>query len=400
MSNSDYDEAVDNFESLDHTLSSRFDRGFLFICSIILILFTTYMAVITEPDGLSKYGLGLAALIFILFTAVYICVRMITGEEISIPEITIPIESYETSAQYEYDSLILSEFETKPIPGVAESLSEVSPPIDSDESLVKVLRGGEFVGNRMRLKVKVLNDSQYLIADVTIYILTYPHDALKYLGNEHQIFFSKIEPGGFRSPTFDFLPTQDCVKGEIVAGVSYIDEKGRPHTMTTRPFVIRSVCDLLLPQRVTSQDFEHKLKDLECGEILIKIDEWTPEEMFDKTLKIIDESNFFEVSSSLENNDDIAFGKISGYAQGKYTGKEVGVEVLISGRSGKKGASCTIRVSGEDQAMILPAIDDLKERLSAWLCPICSSPLTLENVTALREGKVIECPFCSVSIGR
>jgi hypothetical protein len=88
------------------------------------------------------------------------------------------------------------------------------------------LRGGKFVGNRMRLKVKVRNDTLFINTDVTVYIITYPHDALKYSGEGYQVFFSEIEPSGFRSPTFDFLPTQDCVKGEIVAGVSYIDERG------------------------------------------------------------------------------------------------------------------------------------------------------------------------------
>jgi hypothetical protein len=400
VSNSDSDKATEKFESVDRTLSRRFDRAFAYFCSVVLMVSIAVITIASEPGGLLVYASVLVVLVVMLILAVYFCADMIDVEKISVPDFKIPTESYETSTQYEFDDLVLSEFETKPIPGVAEALSEVGLPQESDESLVKVLRGGEFVGNRMRLKVKVLNDSPYLIADVTVYILTYPHDALKYSGNDHHIFFSKIEPSGFRSPTFDFLPTQDCVKGEIVAGVSYIDEKGKPHTMTARPFVIRAVCDLLLPQRVTSQDFELKLKDLDCGEILIKIDEWTPEEMFDKALKIVDESNFFEVSSLMQNTDDIAYGKISGFAQGKYTGKEVGVEVLISGPSGKKGASCTIRVSGEDQAMILPAIDDLKERLSAWLCPMCSSPLTLDNVAALREGKVIECPFCAVSIGR
>ena len=293
-----------------------------------------------------------------------------------------------------------SESNKKPIPGVAHALSEIESIGESEEAQVIVRRGGEFIGNRMRMKVKVLNQTPYLIADVTVYILTYPQESLKYSGEDHHIFFTKIEPGGFRSPTFDFLPTQDCVKGEIVAGISYVDMKGKPHTLTTRPFVIRSVCDLLLPQRVGAEDFELRLKDLECGEIVIKIDEWTPEEMYDKALRIVDESNFFEVSSKIEKSGDNIHAKIDGFAQGKYTGKEVAVEIHISGPAGTKGASCTIRVSGEDQAMILPAIDDLKERLSAWLCPMCSSPLTLKDVEALRKGKVIQCSFCSVSIGR
>ncbi|MFW9816726.1 MAG: hypothetical protein ACFFEW_12420, partial [Candidatus Thorarchaeota archaeon] len=185
----------------------------------------------------------------------------------------------------------------KPIPGITHALSDVRrvPPTKTTEG-VEVRRGGEFIGNRMRFKVKVLNDSSYIITDVTVYLLSYPKDALRFAGEDHDIFFAKIEPGGFRSPTFDFLPTQDCVKGEIVAGVSYMDMRGQPHTLTAKPFVIRSVCDLLLPQQVTPEDFKLKLKDLECGEIAIKIEEWTPKEMFEKSLRIVDESNFFEVS--------------------------------------------------------------------------------------------------------
>jgi hypothetical protein len=176
--------------------------------------------------------------------------------------------------------------------------------------------------------------------------------------------------------------------------------KGQPHTLTARPFIIRSVCDLLLPHHIMPKDFELKLTDLECGEVVFKIEEWTPTEMFDKALRIVDESNFFEVSSELEEVDSVTYANIVGFAQGKYTGQEVGVQIDISGPAGKKGASCKIRVSGEDQAMILPAIDDLRERLSAWLCPICSSPLSLANVEDIREGKVVECPFCNATIGR
>jgi hypothetical protein len=289
----------------------------------------------------------------------------------------------------------------KPIPGVTHAIADVrrEPPRKTEEG-VEVRRGGEFIGNRMRFKVKVLNDSPFTITDVTVYLLSYPKDALRFAGEDHDTFFSKIEPGGFRSPTFDFLPTQDCVKGEIVAGVSYMDMRGQPHTLTAKPFVIRSVCDLLIPQQVSPQDFQLKLKDLECGEIVIKIQEWTPEEMFEKSLRIVDESNFFEVSSTSEKDDGVFFGTIVGFAKGKYTGKDVGVEIKVTGPSGVKGASCTIQVSGEDQAMILPAIDDLRERLSAWLCPMCSSPLTLANVEELKKGKVVVCPFCGVSIGR
>jgi len=293
----------------------------------------------------------------------------------------------------------------RPISGVSRAIGEADRHLvrrsESGFASKSVIarRGGEFIGNRMRFKVKVLNETQFTITDVKVFLISYPTEALRLASDDDEVF-PKIEPQGFRSPSFDFLPTQDCVKGEIIAGVSYIDERGTAHTLTTKPFIIRSVCDLLIPDQVTPDDFELKLKSHECGEIVVKVQEWTAEEMHEKSLRIIEEANFFEVESSSDERDGIFHASISGLAKGKYTGKSVGVKILVSGPVNQKGASCTIQVTGDDQAMILPAIDDLRERLSAWLCPLCGSPLTLENVEDLKNGKAVVCPFCNVPIGR
>ncbi len=288
----------------------------------------------------------------------------------------------------------------KPIPGVARSLSAAKSRSEQDPSTVKALRGGEFIGNRMRFKVKVVNETQYTITDVKVFLISYPSEALRLASDDDDEYFPKIEPKGFRSPTFDFMPTQDCVRGDIIAGVSYIDEKGAAQTLTTKPFIIRSVCDLLLPDQIGPDEFALKLKEHESGEIVVKVQEWTAQEMFEKSLRIIEDANFYEVESNSEEQDGVFHASIAGLAKGKYTGKSIGVKILVSGPVGQKGANCTIQVSGEDQAMILPAIDDLRERLSAWLCPLCGSALTLENVERLKEGKAVVCPFCNVSIGR
>ncbi|MFW9920649.1 MAG: hypothetical protein ACFFED_13680 [Candidatus Thorarchaeota archaeon] len=289
-------------------------------------------------------------------------------------------------------------YQKRPIPGVAQSLQAAET--STKTQLVRAQRGGEFIGNRMRFKIKVFNDSPYTITDVRVFLISYPSKSLRLASEDDDAYYAKIEPNGFRSPTFDFLPTQDCVRGEICGGVSYVDMKGQPHSMTTKPFIIRSVCDLLIPDQIAPREFEQKLKQLECGEIGVKVSDWTPEEMYEKALRIVEDANFYEVSSNMEIDNRIVHANISGLARGKYTGKSVAVELLISGPSGKRGASCRIKVSGEDQAMILPAIDDLRERLSAWLCPMCSSPLTLANVEDLKAGRAITCSFCSVSIGR
>jgi hypothetical protein len=269
-----------------------------------------------------------------------------------------------------------------------------------DVKAVKMLRGGAFIGNRMRFKAKVVNESEYTITDVTVHLVSYPRDALMLDSGDDDVRYAKIEPGAFRSPSFEFIPTQDCVKGEVVAGMSYIDYRGIAHSLTSRPYPIRAVCDLLIPDEISPEEFRLTLQDLHSGDLVVSVDEWTPETMYEKAQHILDDSNFHIVSHEIEPSGGVVQAKIEGWAKGKYTGKSVGVELLISGSEGRTGASCTIKVSGEDNAMIVPALEDLRSRLCTWLCPRCQSTLTANQVTKLRRGGVVECHYCGATIGR
>jgi len=271
-----------------------------------------------------------------------------------------------------------------------------SPQVDS----IHVLRGGAFVGNRFRFKVKVANLSQYTITDVKVQLVSYPRDALKFDADDDDVYYAKIEPGGFRSPTFDFIPTQDCVKGDVVAGVTYIDMKGNAQSRITKPLEIRAVCDLLIPEEISPDDFKLTIKELRSGELAVSVDEWTPEEMFEKAQLILRDTNFHDVSSKMDRDDNVISAKVEGWARGKYTDKGVGVQLFISGMSGETGACCTIRVSGEDSALVLPAIEDLRNRLITWLCPKCRSTLSITLVNQIKKGNVVECPYCGVTIDR
>ncbi len=264
---------------------------------------------------------------------------------------------------------------------------------------MQAVRGGEFVGNRFRFKVKVINDSNEMVTDVKVAILSYPEESLQ-LETEPSKNLAKLEPKGFRSPTFEFLPTTDCVKGSIIATVSFVDFTGTAHSKTTEPFTIRAVCDLLRPQKVTPEEFVEKLKALEHNEMIFKVDDWTPEEMYSKSLQTLESANFHEVESSLEDTGDYVQSRITGWAQGIYTEKNLGVEIIVSGKPTKKGATCTIRVAGEDVAMILPAIDEIAQKIQAWLCPVCAAKLPDEKVVELKSGKTTICPYCGVSMNR
>lgn len=370
----------------------------IIICFIFLI-FISMVVLLLAPGSINSGGL---AVLLMMFTSLCCCGFILAvgkeNQEESGKIAPLRIRGEERFATK--SKRRIAKPSTEQLFWQSDGISRPKPKPTKVVSEVKALRGGEIIGGRFRFKVKVLNESLYTINDVTVYILSYPRDTLILKTEDDDVFFSKIESQGFRSPSFDFLPTQDCVRGVITAGVSYVDASGTAHTLTTEPFTIRAVCDLLQPEAISPKGFERKIKQLESGEIVLKVEEWTPKEMQEKTLRVLSDSNFHEVSSEETESDGVRHYKISGWAKGKYTGKNIGAEIFISGVSGRKGASCTLRVAGEDDAMILPAIDDLKERLSAYLCPMCGSKLTTENVEDLKKGKVVCCPFCGVSIGK
>jgi len=264
---------------------------------------------------------------------------------------------------------------------------------------VEALRGGEFVGNRFRFKVKVANNSKYIVSDVMVALLSYPKDSLRLDGDSSKSI-PRIDPEGFRSPTFEFTPTQDCVKGNLAASVSFIDYQGQPHSLVTRPFTVRAVCDLLIPETITAEAFQLRLSSLQHGDQTVEIKEWTPEEMHAKTADILRNSNFYKVTSESRKVGEYVEARVSGWAKGKYTGKDVGVQIIITGKPGIKGAKCRIRMSGEDEAMLMPAIDEIAQKLNAWLCPRCGGALPAEAVKCLKSGKSACCPFCGVTMDR
>ncbi len=270
-------------------------------------------------------------------------------------------------------------------------------PLEVTSPHVKVLRGSEFLGNRLRFKAKVLNDTDQAITDIKVWLISYPERALKLISKK-SAWYPKIESGGFRSPHFDLLPTQDCVRGDIVAGVSYVDAKGISCTISAMPHTVRAVCDLLKPERITPTEFEEKLASLERGELVVKVSDWTVHEMFEKALRILDDSNFLEIESELCDTEDLVECEIKGWSRGKYTGKSLGVLLRITGEPSESGASCKIIMSGEDGAMIFPAIEELRDKLSTWLCPFCASKLSQDDVKDLKRGEMVSCRFCGTTI--
>jgi hypothetical protein len=258
---------------------------------------------------------------------------------------------------------------------------------------VHALRGCQIVGPDFQYKVKVLNNTDSVITNVVVSILAFPEDCMSLKGESSKTI-KRIEPSGFRSPLFTFLPTQDCVEGTIQATVSYIDHKNEAHTSSTKPFVIRSVCDLLTPLKLASAVFD-KLFLNSTGTTHKETISLGAKELFNKANQILPLKNFHIIENESTLFEDQFIGTIKGAAEGKYTGKRIEIRVGITGDVTAEESQVTVEVSGDDDAMLPGTLREISEGLNSWICIHCAAPLTPAEAVNLRAGHVIQCNYCS-----
>ncbi len=265
--------------------------------------------------------------------------------------------------------------------------------VDDSEIGVQVFRGCEIVGGKFDYKVKVMNNSGYVITNVTVSIVAYPMDCME-LAGESVKTISRIEVGGFRSPQFTLYPTKDCVQGKIVATVSYIDFLDQLHTQSVEPYLIRSVCDLLQPSKKTSVDFDLLLQNLEKTHQEQTLD-WNAQVLFTKAEKILPLKNFHVVDTEEHIVSGEFIGTIRGYAEGKYTKNKVAVIMMICGPENSRHSTVKVEALGEDVSMLPTTIDELADTMDSWICLRCGAPLDPDEVEELGRRQPIRCKYCT-----
>ncbi|MHA2425609.1 MAG: hypothetical protein ACXAEF_12530 [Candidatus Thorarchaeota archaeon] len=274
-----------------------------------------------------------------------------------------------------------------------EEFSPISEPASPQDQDVQVLRGCEVIGGKFDFKVKVANPTDFVITNVTVSLVAYPQDCIE-LGGESVKTISRIEVGGFRSPTFTLYPTKDCVQGKIVATVSYIDFRDQLHTLQVEPYLIRSVCDLLQPTKATAKEFDLLLGGLTKTDQDQTLD-WNAKVLFTKAEKLLPAKNFHIIDTDERIVGDQFIGTIRGYAVGKFTKKKVAVIFLISGAENGRHSAVKVEALGDDIAMLPTTIDELAETMDSWICLRCGAPLETEQVEELGKRTPIRCKYCS-----
>jgi parallel beta-helix repeat protein len=257
---------------------------------------------------------------------------------------------------------------------------------------IEVLRGCEIIGGEFHYKVKVKNNTDYVVNKVTVSIISYPEDCLILKGEDAKRI-PMIEPGGFRSPEFVFTPTKDCVEGHIQATSSYIDHENKLRTLETEPYVIRSVCDLLKPLESTLEEFDLILSNMTATSEQRTLD-WNSEVLFRKVKALLPAKNFEIISMDQRTTDNVFTGTINGLAIGKYTNKKVAVRITISGIVDENKANVQIEGLGDDEAMLPTTIHEIAEGIQSWVCLNCGAALNPDEVNQLQSRVLVRCRYC------
>ncbi|MDF1538348.1 MAG: hypothetical protein P1Q69_05550 [Candidatus Thorarchaeota archaeon] len=266
------------------------------------------------------------------------------------------------------------------------------PELDTSEIGVVVLRGCELVGGQFEYKVKVSNESGFVITEVSVMLVAYPEDSLKLVGDRIRTV-NRIEVGGFRSLRFVFSPSKDCVEGSIQSNVSFTDPANNPHSMQAQPYIIKSVCDLLTKADISLPLFDELKTGLEQTHEETIID-WNPHIAFEKIRGDLSSKNFQVVKAESTHSGGQFIGTLNGYAEGKYTGKKVAAIISITGYEGETKSTIRIDVLGDDISMLPTTLTELSDAIGSWICISCGSTWAPSDVNIIRIGGTVKCEYC------
>ncbi len=225
---------------------------------------------------------------------------------------------------------------------------------------IKILRGGDWKvegdNSIFYFKVKIINNSQYLLSNIQI-ILTSKPKGLKIKRDRIQI--ESLNPHSFIAPRFKFKAKESCV-GEIIKGMTlFIDYLGNSHTIEIKPFRIKYVCNLLVKKKVTKDVFYEKVSKMDGNRILFDC-KGQIEDINNIISDILKKNNFY-LLKQLPDYQKGGYRKLEGFAQGKYDNKEVALAVYLEQKLNEH-TQLIIDAMSEDKAKTIDILRDISSQ--------------------------------------
>ena len=297
-----------------------------------------------------------------------------------------------------------------PPPARKKAVSPIPPPSPSSPPEpqaalgkgVHVKRGYERAGEWIKLGVKVVNNTDFIINKVNVQVDDFP-SALQYeqTGKSPMMKLQTINPGEFQSAIFRFKPTR-CVDGKLTGFVRYTDAKGKKHTLDIKPIEVKSVCPMLTGENVNYAEIVDRLmhETLTCNKLFIEF-QGNVRSVYDVVQARLGRLILYDHDWNTSGSAYI--GYLCYLGKTKFAKKYFAAEFLISGTSEDKGG-ITISVYSDEPAILTgffhEIVTDLKNHITVLKetsgvcgvgCGKCGGPL---DITKVIEGGYVQCEHC------
>lgn len=178
--------------------------------------------------------------------------------------------------------------------------------------------------------ITVENQSEELIHEVSIKVLLYPNEGLKPVEPLAQMI-ETIEPGGSESIIFGFDVINECVEGEFVSSVQFIDSKGEDIAAISGNIFVRSVFEQFEPLEITPEEILSLKSELK---------KWNREhslaveakKLFDILKDLFLNWNLYTIQSECTEKENMFMGVVSGMAKGRITDMKLAVTLTVVGK--------------------------------------------------------------------
>ncbi len=176
----------------------------------------------------------------------------------------------------------------------------------------------------------IQNLSDEPIHEVSVKVLLYPYESLEPAQPLTQTVES-IEPEGIEAVLFGFSVVKECVEGEFVTAVQFIDEKGEDVAAMSGNIFVRSLFEQFYPMETTPEELlslKSEMKEWNREHSLAA----EAEELFDIMKDLFKNWNLYTVQSESTERENMFMGVISGMAQGRITDLKLAVTLTVVGK--------------------------------------------------------------------
>lgn len=229
---------------------------------------------------------------------------------------------------------------------------------------IEVFRGVGVEGDEFVYKVKIQNQSKFVVSNIAISIIRYPIDVVT-LSDSPVQHITSLGVGSqvFQTVTFRFhISSERCIGSDIHAMVSWFDHEDNQHTQNVAPVKIRSICDLLVRTEIPIEEMVERFRSWQKTEIKIPLEICPTESIQEEIARSLKAKNFQIIDASITESEM----RTIAYAISKYTQSQVGALITIPKEKSEE-CQASISVGSTDSALIGALSRELEDVLDRVL---------------------------------